>query len=100
MARGRLDTRTRPAYFASAVVITWIALETPIDTIGDRYLESVHMLQHVLLGVVAPPLFVLGLSPAMAKLLRRLPWFSFYTEPIAAQVIAGTVMLAWHIPAL
>ena len=44
----------------------WVALETPIDTIGDRYLDSVHMLQHVLLGFVGPPLLLLGLSREMA----------------------------------
>jgi len=49
-------------YFGLGLVALWVALETPIDTISDHYLDSVHMLQHVLLGFVAPPLMLLGLS--------------------------------------
>ena len=77
-----------------------MALETPIDTISDRYLDSVHMLQHVLLGFVAPPLLLLGLSPRMAGRLMRVPLFRAITEPLPAQVIGGAVMILWHIPAL
>ena len=91
--------RQHTAYFAGGVLVMWIALETPIDTISDGYLDSVHMLQHVLLGFVAPPLLLLGLSPDMAARLAALPFVRAVTEPIPAQVIAGTVMVVWHIPA-
>jgi len=81
-------------------VTLWVALESPIDTISDHYLDSVHMLQHVLLGFVAPPLMLLGLSPRMAGRLMRVPLFRAVTEPVPAQVIGGAVMILWHIPAL
>src|SRR5436309_986522 len=58
------------------------------------------MLQHVLLGFVGPPLLLLGLSPRMAGRLMRVPLFRAITEPVPAQVIAGAVMILWHIPAL
>ena len=77
-----------------------MALESPIDTISDHYLDSVHMLQHVLLGFVAPPLLLLGLSPRMAGRLMRVPLFRAVTEPVPSQVIGGAVMILWHIPAL
>ena len=77
-----------------------MALETPIDTISDRYLDSVHMLQHVLLGFVGPPLLLLGLSRRMAGRLMRVPLFRAVAEPVPAQVIGGAVMILWHIPAL
>ncbi len=87
-------------YFGLGVLTLWVALETPIDTISDHYLDSVHMLQHVLLGFVAPPLMLLGLSPRMAGLLSRVPLVRAITEPIPAQVVAAGVMIAWHLPAL
>ena len=87
-------------YFGLGLVTLWVALETPIDTISDHYLDSVHMLQHVLLGFVAPPLMLLGLSPDMAGVLSRFPFVRAITEPIAAQVVAAAVMIAWHVPAL
>jgi len=87
-------------YFGLGLLTLWVALETPIDTISDHYLDSVHMLQHVLLGFVAPPLMLLGLSPQMAGWLALIPFVRAITEPIAAQVIAAFVMIAWHLPSL
>src|SRR5260370_11144068 len=87
-------------YFGLGVLTLWVALETPIDTLSDHYLDSVHMLQHVLLGFIAPPLMLLGLSPKMAGLVVRVPFVRAVTEPVPAQVAAAAVMIGWHLPAL
>ena len=101
LARGVADAeRKHAAYFLAGLAAMWVALETPIDTISDQYLDSVHMLQHVLLGFVAPPLLLLGLSPAMAGRLAQVPAARALTEPLSAQVIAAVVMVAWHLPPL
>jgi cytochrome c oxidase assembly factor CtaG len=92
--------RKHSLYLGLGLLTLWVALETPIDTISDHYLDSVHMLQHVLLGFVAPPLMLLGLSPQMVGRLVRLPGVRAITEPVPAQVIAGVVMIAWHLPPL
>src|ERR1700688_64525 len=92
--------RKHTLYFLLGRATLWVALETPIDTISDYYLDSVHMLQHVLLGFVAPPLMLLGLSPAMAGRIARVPGVRAVTEPVPALVIAGLVMVVWHLPAL
>jgi putative membrane protein len=101
LARGSGDAqRKHSLYFGLGLLTLWLALETPLDTISDHYLDSVHMLQHVLLGFVAPPLLLLGLSPAMVARLARVPGLRAITEPVPAQLIAGGVMVAWHLPAL
>ncbi len=101
LARGASDARRQhTVYFLAGLFTVWLALETPIDTISDRYLDSAHMLQHVLLAFVAPPLMLLGLSPAMAGSVLRIPGLRAITEPIPAQVIAAAVMIAWHLPPL
>jgi putative membrane protein len=101
LARGVPDyLRKHSLYFGLGLLTIWVALETPIDTIADHYLDSVHMLQHVLLGFVAPPLMLLGLASGMVARLVRVPGVRAITEPIPAQVIAGAVMIAWHIPVL
>ncbi len=92
--------RKHSLYFGLGLVALWIALETPLDTIGDHYLDSAHMLQHVLLGFVAPPLMLLGLSPQMVERVLRVPGARALTEPVPAQVIAGLVMIVWHLPPL
>ena len=62
LARGVADVRRLHSfYFGLGLLTIWLALETPIDTMADHYLDSVHMLQHVLLGFVAPPLMLLSL---------------------------------------
>ena len=101
LARGAPDARRKHTiYFLAGLLTLWVALETPVDTISDRYLDSVHMLQHVLLAFVAPPLLLLGLSRAMAARLVRVPGVRVLTEPVQAQVIAAAVMIAWHAPSL
>jgi putative membrane protein len=101
LARDAPDARrSHSLYFGLGLLALWFALETPIDTISDHYLDSVHMVQHVLLGFVAPPLLLLGLSPSMAGRLARVPGVGAATEPIAAQIIAGVIMVAWHLPPL
>src|SRR6266851_3679696 len=89
-----------PLSFGLGLVTLWVALETPIDTISDRYLDSIHMLQHVMLGFVAPPLMLLGLSRQMAGVVARFPLVRAIMEPVPAQVIAAAVMIAWHLPPL
>jgi putative membrane protein len=101
LARGADDFERRHSlYFGLGLITIWAALESPIDTIADHYLDSVHMLQHVLLGFVAPPLLLLGLSPSMVGKVVRFPGVRMLTEPIPAQLIAGAVMIAWHVPPL
>ncbi len=46
------------AFYAGLLVVV-AALESPIDRLADRYFW-VHMLQHELLVMVAPPLMLLG----------------------------------------
>ena len=99
LARGRGDIGRRQSLFFIAGVLTiWVALETPIDTISDRYLQSVHMFQHVLIGLVAPPLLLLSLSPSMVASLLRVPGLKSLTEPVPAQLIFAIVMGGWHLP--
>jgi len=101
LARSAADAgRRHTVYFLAGLATLWIALETPIDTISDRYLDSVHMLQHVLLAFVAPPLMLLGLSTSMAARLATIPGVRAVTEPIPAQVLSAAVMIAWHLPPL
>jgi cytochrome c oxidase assembly factor CtaG len=92
--------RKHTLYFGLGLVTLWFALETPLDTLSDYYLDSVHMLQHVMLGFVAPPLMLLGLSPQMAGRVARVPGVRAITEPVPALVIASLVMVVWHLPAL
>jgi putative membrane protein len=92
--------RKHTLYFFAGLFVMWLALETPLDTLSDHYLDSVHMLQHVLLAFVAPPLMLLGLSRGMVGRIVLIPGLRALMEPVPAQVIAAVIMIAWHVPAL
>jgi putative membrane protein len=58
--------------YGAGLLAIAIALLSPLDAIGDRYLLSAHMMQHVLLSDIAPALLVLGLrSPVLPLGLSR-----------------------------
>jgi cytochrome c oxidase assembly factor CtaG len=58
--------------YAGGLLILAVALISPLDSIGDRWLLSAHMMQHVLLSDIAPALLVLGLrSPVLPLGLSR-----------------------------
>ena len=98
------SVRRRPWFFAAGVVSAFLALASPIDTGGDNYLLSLHMVQHLVLMMLSPPLVLLGIcgirppDPDRAPRLRRL-WTAI-TRPLPATVIFNAVLLVWHIPAL
>jgi putative membrane protein len=91
--------------FAGAVLALVAALVSPVDGLGEEYLFSAHMLQHVLLGDIAPLLLLLSLSRVMLRpLTRRLMGIERALGPLASPFTAifvwlGTMYL-WHIPAL
>src|SRR5258705_1537273 len=60
----------RSAAFIGGIAMLWLAVASPLDTFSG-FLLSVHMVQHLLLLSVVPPLILLG-SPLL-PLLRRLP---------------------------
>jgi putative membrane protein len=58
--------------YAAGLLILAVALISPLDSTGDRWLLSAHMMQHVLLSDIAPALLVLGLrSPVLPLGLSR-----------------------------
>jgi cytochrome c oxidase assembly factor CtaG len=103
----------RLAAFGAGLVVLLLALLSPVDTIGERYLLSAHMLQHVMLGDLAPALLVLGLRgplalfvlpPAILSRLARAPVLPavarWLFRPSVALCAWALVYAAWHVPAL
>jgi cytochrome c oxidase assembly factor CtaG len=81
------------------------ALVSPIDGLGADYLFSVHMVQHVLLGDIAPLLLLVSLSrvilrPATRRLMRLERALGPLSSPGTAIVIWLAIMYLWHVPAL
>ncbi|MGH7610220.1 MAG: cytochrome c oxidase assembly protein [Candidatus Dormibacteria bacterium] len=89
--------------WALGVLVTLIALESALDIVGDRYLFSVHMVQHLVLAMVAPPLLILGLPDATVDAVlhsRVAPALRFLVQPLFAASAYLAVLTIWHVPAL
>jgi cytochrome c oxidase assembly factor CtaG len=111
--RPELAPLSRLALFLAGVAVVVVGLVSPLDAIAEEYLQSAHMLQHVLiadLGVVLALLAVRGplsmfflprdlLAPlARTQPLRRL--LSFLLRPRVAVPLWIAILVVWHIPAM
>ena len=88
--------------FIAGVLTFMIALNPPLDDWSDHFLLSAHMLQHLLLMIVAVPLMILGTPPFLvSKLVARKPVRTVLyslTRPIPAFVIGNLIIVVWHMP--
>src|SRR5579859_5522253 len=60
-------SRRQLGTYSLGVFVLWIAAGTPIHDWGERYLFSVHMFEHLLISMVAPPLLLLGTPGWMVR---------------------------------
>lgn len=92
------------ALFLSGAFVIFIALASPLDEIGDRYLFSAHMTQHLLLTLVMPPLLLMGTPGWLIKPLLEWRFIDsiarFVTKPIPAYLLFNVVFTAYHVPSL
>ena len=103
------------AAFLSGLFSVWLAVGSPLGALDEQWL-SVHMVQHLLLMTVAPPMILLGAPPLL--LLHGLPpRFSrsflgpllrtslverighLVREPLFCWLAAILVLIGWHVPA-
>ncbi|HEY9793868.1 MAG TPA: cytochrome c oxidase assembly protein [Candidatus Obscuribacterales bacterium] len=90
--------------FTLGVLCIFIALCSPLDALSDDYLFSAHMLQHMLLALVAPAYMVSALPQAWVRTVMKIPFCRLLERilghPILALAIAVTVFWIWHLPVL
>ena len=83
--------------FLIGVLVIVIALLSPLHDLGDSYLFSAHMVQHLLLTLVAPPLLLMGTPPWLIRPLltgpRVLRAARFLTLPVVAFVLFNMVFV-------
>ncbi|MGO9488084.1 MAG: cytochrome c oxidase assembly protein [Solirubrobacteraceae bacterium] len=89
--------------FAGSVLVTMLALLSPIDSLSTQ-LFSAHMVQHMLLLDIAPILAILGLTKVILRpVTRAVHELERRAGPIAHPIFAVFlyvgVIWAWHIPA-
>ena len=112
----RLISLWRLEAFFGGIISVWIAIGSPLNALDDASL-TVHMLQHLLLMSIAPPLILLG-APQL-PLLHGLPQFFArdivspilrwnpvkqlghrISDPTICWLAAAFTLVGWHIPAI
>ena len=90
--------------FWLGILVIFLALASPIDEIGDRYLFSMHMVQHLLLTMIGPPLLLLGTPEILLKPIIRnrfvFPVARALTLPLVAFFLFNADFWLWHAPSL
>jgi putative membrane protein len=112
--RGRSDHASwvRAALFTLGLAAAVLPLVSPLDELGDRFLLSAHMLQHVLIGDAAPalllvslrgPLLFFAVPEALLRAFRRASWparaAAWLTRPPVALLAWAVAYGGWHVPA-
>jgi len=90
------------ASFVGAMMLLFAASTWPIHQLGEDYLYSAHMLQHMMLSYFMPPLVLLATPEWLLRLLvgtgkaRRV--VVIMTKPVVAAVVFNVVVMVTHIP--
>jgi putative membrane protein len=97
----RLGASQKISFF-SALLVVFASLNGPLHDLSDTYLFSAHMVQHLLLTMLFPPLLIAGVPGWMLRpLLRNRVVFAiarFVTKPIICFAIFNLVIAGWHLP--
>ena len=96
------ETPRRRALFLSGLVVLAITVSWPLDTIGDRYLFSLHMVQYLLMSFVAAPLLLSGVPGwLLAELTHPVRWVvTIVSRPVVALLLFNAVLVVSHWPVL
>ena len=103
---GRADAgrvkRSQMVLFTLGVLTLYAATGSPLHSLAETYLLTAHMLQHLLLTLVAAPLLLAGvpgwLWRAMLRTPGAMPVARVITQPVVAFAVFNASLLLFHLP--
>jgi cytochrome c oxidase assembly factor CtaG len=101
--KGRPVRAARRRSFYAGVAVILVALVSPIDYLGEERLLWVHMVQHLLLGDIAPLLVVFGLTGPVLRPLLAIRWMrplKVLAHPLVALPLWVLNLYVWHLRVL
>lgn len=89
--------------FYSGLILFYLTVGSPLDFLGEVFLFSAHMAQHILLMYPVPILLILGLPDWLTRPIFQRPVSGaiarFFTRPVVAGILFVFILTAWHVPA-
>ena len=97
-------SRMQQVGFVGGTVLLFLSLNGPLHDLSDNYLFSAHMIQHLIITLIVPPLWLMGLPAwSLRPVLRRpavLATARALTGPLVAFAIYNVVFIGWHFPSM
>jgi len=93
----------RIALFSLGIALLVVAVASPIAEVGEEELFSFHMVQHLLLGDLAPLCLLAGLTGPLLRPVLALPGvmrLRVLSNPFVALPVWAANLALWHLPAL
>jgi putative membrane protein len=88
--------------FYAGLAVVFLALNGWLHDLSDSYLFSAHMVQHLLLTLVAPPLLIAGTPGWMLRPALHWPVVGplarWLTRPAHCFAIFNVILAGWHLP--
>ena len=103
--RARAESRSpRRLPFYAGLAAMFLSLNGWLHDLSDYYLFSAHMVQHLVLTMLVPPLLIAGTPGWMLRPLLRVPVVGpiarVLTKPKVCFAVFNLVLAAWHLPPL
>ena len=99
---GLAAPRRRVTAFGASLVVLSVVLNGPLHNLSDGYLFSAHMVQHLALTLVFPPLLLYGTPAWVVRPLLGPAWVlrsaRRATRPLAAGALFSAPITLWHVP--
>ncbi len=97
-------TRSQRTLFVGGLLVVFLSLNGPIHDLSDYYLFSAHMVQHLALTLIVPPLLILGTPGWMLRPALKTPWVNSWAHRLTGArttfLIFNIVLAGWHLPPL
>ena len=102
---GTTVSRWRQTSYYGSLILFYLAVGSPFDQLGERFLFSAHMAQHVILIYPCAVMWLLGWpAPLIDGIIERMGRAQFFgwslTRPLVAGILYVLVQSLWHIPEL
>jgi putative membrane protein len=98
----RVVTRAQIAWFVGALLTLWFASDWPVHDIAEEHLYSAHMVQHLLLSLVIPPMALLATPTWLGRMVvgdgRGYRVVRALTRLLPATIIFNVVVVFSHWP--
>ena len=95
-------TAAQVVSFSGGTLLLFLSLNGPLHDLSDNFLFSAHMVQHLLITLIVPPLWLMGLPAWSLRPVLRQRFVRacgrVLTGPLVAFALYNATFIGWHFP--